>query len=163
MLQAKTGKASVNDSLSKKEFIQSLISKADTSLLILGKKYLIKETSKVEPSKINIAMIHRAMTDEARISSMQALAPTRTYEIVKVSSDLNKDNLVGGQPLLDWNSPTALKRIDVRGNTTNLIEVSANFAALSYKDRVDFITANIPIVVVEYLLVSDYAILGVYM
>jgi len=125
-------------------------------------KVLVEEKITILPSRLAIAMIHREMDSEARANAIASLQPEREYRIVSVGSDLKDEFKVDSEPVLDWENAMSMKRLDLKENPTTLMAVSATFAALPYNLRTKLISENKEMVIYEYLLVSDFSILGTY-
>ena len=157
----KTGKTLGMDSVSKADFIKLINQEFNVSIKPRMKKVLIEETLTVLPSKLDIATIHRPMSDAERQTAVESLNLDRQAKIIKFGENI-KDLNVGDIPVIDWNNTLALQRIRLRENPITLIDVSAHFAAMSFKDRKEMIMVNKPIVIKEYLMVEDHSIMGTY-
>ncbi len=150
-----------SNTITKLEFINLVNSKPTLNLNARDTKVVIEETITVEPSKLAIAMIHRVMSDADRVKAIEATTPTRSYRIHSVGDKIT-DLKVDRVPLIDWSMTMAIKRFDMLDTVANLITVSAALGNLSYADRTDITLKNKPLVITEYLMCDNHAVMGYF-
>ena len=160
-LTKKTGKNLGMDTVTVAQFINLVNQDFEVKIKPRKKKILIEETLTVLPSKLDIAHIHRPMSDADREQAVNALDLVRKARIVVFGEEVTGIKS-GDIPVIDWNNTLSIQRIRLKENPITLIDVSAHFSAMSFADRKNMIIANKPITVKEYMMVEDHSVMGTY-
>jgi len=157
----KTGKVLKKNSVRKDAFLNLINTENNIKLVLRGTKILVEERVLINPSGLRFSNLHRDMSDEARNKFFKGSIKKR--KIIAVGSDIeDKDWLLNKEPLIDWSNTLSMYYVKLKENKRSIIDTAASFDAMFDKDKEELININEPIEMIEYLVISDHSVIGIY-